>query len=54
MIQLDLFGQANEMDSLIKELDKVKKSSDNVRKSIFGKIAELENRLRNMQMGGKN
>ncbi len=49
MIQLDLFGAANEMDTLLREIEKVKRSSDNVRKSIFGKIAELEEKLRRMQ-----
>lgn len=53
MIQLELFHEANEMDALIKELEKVKRSSDNVRKSIFGKIAELEEKIRRMRDKGE-
>lgn len=49
MIQLDFFNEANEMETLTKELEKVKLSSDNVRKSIFGKIAELEKRIMDMR-----
>lgn len=45
VIQLDFFYQANEMDSLVAELQKVDKSLVNVNRNLQGKIAALREQI---------
>lgn len=49
MIQLDLF-EDNQLILILKELRKVKESSEAVRRGVFRRVAELEQKLREMEM----
>lgn len=49
MIQLDLF-EDNQLILILRELKKVKESSEAVRRGVFQRVAELEHKLKEMQM----
>lgn len=49
MIQLDLF-EDNQLILILKELRKVKESSEAVRRGVFRRVAELEHKLRELEM----
>jgi len=48
MIQLDLF-EDNQLILILKELRKVKESSEAVRRGVFQRVAELEQKLKELQ-----
>lgn len=48
MIQLDLF-EGDQFVLLLQEFQKVKESSEKVRRGIFARIGEMEEKLREMQ-----
>lgn len=48
MIQLDLF-EKNDLILVLRELKKIRESSEAVRRGVFRRVAELEQKLRELQ-----